>query len=155
MENESQINIVCIEIDSMRQECLQIAELLKLEGHYLREVINQFKQIIMPLNVSLPLNRATLPRNDFSISDAVLTSEGIVCALSEGKVLYRIPLDEFQTETVLRIIEKALPQVRSLINDSQEKPSERLSSIEKISKELRKIISGERLGDRQNSGRTQ
>jgi len=149
---QSNLEIVCAEINSFREECLQITELLKLEELYSREVIKQFRDIMMPLNISIPLTGATIPRNDLLISDAVLNSDGMVCVLNEGKVLYRIPLDEFQIETVLGIIDKVLPQLKNLATSSQEKTSERLSSIEKISKELRKIILGEKTGDRQFHG---
>ncbi|HVB12964.1 MAG TPA: hypothetical protein VNE86_07505 [Nitrososphaerales archaeon] len=150
----SENEIVCAEINSLREECLQITELLKLEEIYLKEVIKQFREIMMPLNVSIPLTGATIPRNDLLISDAVLNSDGMVCILNEGKILYRISLGEFQTETVLKIIDKVLPQLKNLVTSSQEKPSERLSSIERIAKELSKIISGERTGDQFQGGRS-
>ena len=62
---------------------------------------------------------------------------------NRGKVLHRRPLGEFQGETFLNIIDEILPEVKNLVNALQEKPVERLSAIQKISMELRKIVYGE------------
>ena len=145
-ESESnKIEIVSAAINSLRKECGQTNELIKLEEYYSSEVIDQLKQIMMPWKASFRINPATVSNDGSPISDAVLTSEGIVCLLNDrGKVILRRPLGEFQTEILLKIMEEILPEAQNL---GKVKPSQRLSRIEKVSRQLRKMIYGESTGD--------
>jgi hypothetical protein len=154
--DSNDIEAVCAAIDSLREECGQINELAKLEEYYSKEIIDQLKQIMMPGKTSIAIKLTTIPTSDSSAFDAVLTFEGIVCLLDDrGKVLLRRPLGEFQGETFLNIIDEILPEVNNLVIASQEKPSERLSAIERISRELRKIVHGENTERSNNTERTQ
>jgi hypothetical protein len=145
IESDSEdIEAVCAAINSLGEECGQINELAKLEEYYSREIIDQLKQIMMPGKASFTINLAAISTSDSSVTDAVLTSEGIVCLQNHvGKVLLRRPLREFQGETFLNIVDDILLEVKNIVYTSQEKPSERLSTIEKISRELRKIVRSE------------
>ena len=156
IDDSADIEAVCSEINSLREESQQITELLKLEEYYSREVIEELKQIMRPGKSQIPINSATISTGDSSVSGAILTSEGIVCLLNDrGKVLLRRPLGEFQDETFLNIIDEILPEVKNLVIASQEKSSEGLSTIERISRELRKIVHGENTGRSNNAERTQ
>jgi hypothetical protein len=138
------LETVCSEISSLREESQQIKELMKLEEYYSRKVVDHLKQIMMKEKTSIPINVATVPTNDPLVCDASLTPEGIVCLLSkQGKVLHRKPLEKFQSERFLKIVEEILPQVKYLVNNLQEEPSESLTTIERMSMELRKIVRGE------------
>jgi len=145
IESDSEdIAAVCAAINSLEEECGQINELAKLEAYYSREIIDQLKQIMTPGKTSFPINLVAISTSDSSVADAVLTSEGIICLRNgAGKVLLRKPLKEFASETFLKIVEEILPEVKNVVNNAQEKSSERLSTIERISRELRKIVHGE------------
>jgi hypothetical protein len=145
IESDSEdIEAVCATINSLGEDCGQINELAKLEEYYSREIIDQLKQIMTPGKTSFTINLAAISTSDSSVTDAVLTPEGIICLRNgAGRVLLRRPLREFQGETFLNIVDDILPEVKNIVNASKEKPSEKLSTIEKISRELRRIVHGE------------
>jgi hypothetical protein len=140
-DDSNDIEAVCAEINALREECGQINELTKLEDYYSKEVIDELKHIMKPRKASFQINPATLSIDDSSISCSTLTWEGIVCLLNDRKaVILRKPLREFPSEVFLNVVEEILPEAQKLM---QENSSEGLSTIKKMSKELRKIIYGE------------
>ena len=71
-------------IRSLMEETQQISELLEMEKSYTTELTSQFKQIILGLNASYHIKPESISKNDSSISDAVLTPQGIVCVFSHS-----------------------------------------------------------------------
>lgn len=139
VESDSEVDDVCLAINSLQEESQQVSELLILEGYYCREVVQELKQIMTPKKSSLHLNPLAISNPAFS--SAVLTSDAIVCLSDErGKVMVRKSLAEFQGETLLKIIDEILPEVKNLAMAQQ---SEGLSTIKRISRELKKIVYGE------------
>jgi hypothetical protein len=142
--DSQEIDDVCFAINSLREESLQVTELLKLEDYYAKEIIGELKQIMRPKKASFHLNPLTMLEQNSSISDAVLNYEGVVSFKdSKGHVVFRKPLAEFQIETFLKIIDEILHEAKNLLISESEKHNEALSAIKKISIELRKMIYGE------------
>ena len=148
--DSQEIDDVCFAINSLREESLQVTELLKLEDYYAKEIIGEPKQIMRPKKASFRLNQLTMLEQNFSISEAVLNYEGVISLKgSKGHVVFRKPLAEFQKDTFLKIIDEILPQARDLLNSEPEKHSERISAIKKISIELKKMIYWEEIPQEQ------
>ncbi len=125
-------------IRSLAEEGHQTSDLLELERNYSAEVIGQFKEIMKSVDASFHVNNGIGSGNFSPSSEQILTSEGVVCLLdTKGKVITRRPLEELQIDTVLSIIGEVLPEVD---NRLQKKQGERLSTIEKIIKDLKKIV---------------
>jgi hypothetical protein len=138
-----EVENLCAEINSLSEECGQFNELLKLEEFYSREAMDQLKLVMTPRKARFHINPATVARDVSSITDAVLTSDGVVCLLDKnGEVVHGRPLREFQSGTFLKILDEILPEVQNLVKDLQGRTHERVSSIERIAKELRKILLG-------------
>ncbi|MDG6904159.1 MAG: hypothetical protein JRN20_00065 [Nitrososphaerota archaeon] len=141
--DSEEINNVCVAINSLREESMQIAELLKLEEFYSKEIVNELKQIMAPKKGSFHVNPWTMLEPNFEIVDAFVNYQGMVSFLNERKeVVFKKPLAEFQRDIFLRVIDEILPEVKNLLNAGEEKNTQGLSAIRRISVELKKIIYG-------------
>ena len=126
-------------IKSLQEESQQISELVEMERSYSAEVTNQLKQIILPLNASYHIKPESVSKNDSSISDVILTPQGVVCVFySSGNVVSR-PLESITSEVLIRILSEVIPEAKVLTNDRRQKLSGRVMTLEKLSKEMRKI----------------
>ena len=134
--NETEIST---SIKSLQEESQQISELVEMERSYSLEVSNQLKQIIMPLNASYHIKPQSVSKNDSSISDVVLTPQGVVCVFySSGTVVSR-PLESITSEVLIRILSEVIPDAKVLMNERRQKLSGRVMMLEKLSKEMRKV----------------
>ncbi|HVB11760.1 MAG TPA: hypothetical protein VNE86_01405 [Nitrososphaerales archaeon] len=126
-------------IKSLQEESQQISELAEMEKTYSLEVSNQLKQLIMPLNASYHIKPQSVSKNDSSISDAVLTPQGVVCVFySSGTVVSR-PLESIASEVLIKILSEVIPDVKALMYERRQKLSGRVMTLEKLSKEMRKV----------------
>jgi len=126
-------------IKSLQEESQQISELVEMERSYSLEVTNQLKQIIIPLNASYHIKPQSVSKNDSSISDVVLTPQGVVCVFySSGNVVSR-PLESITSEVLVRILSEVIPDAKVLMNGRRQKLSGRVMMLEKLSKEMRKV----------------
>ena len=110
-----------------------------MERTYASEVATQLKQIILPLNLSYHIKPDTISKNDASITDAILTPQGIVCVFSSAGTVITKPVETFQSEVIMRILKEVIPEAKALMNEKRQKLSGRVVALEKISKELRKM----------------
>ena len=134
--NESEITN---SIKSLQEETQQISELLEMERSYSYEVTTQLKQIIVPLNASYHVKPDSVSKTDSSISDVVLTPQGVVCVFySTGTVVSR-PLESITSEVLIRILAEVVPEVKVLMNERRQKLSGRVMTLEKLSKEMKKV----------------
>ena len=126
-------------IKSLQEETQQISELAEMERSYSADVSNQLKQIIMPLSSSYHIKPESISKNDSSISDAVLTPQGVVCVFyTSGNVVSR-PLESITSEVLIRILSEVIPEAKILMNERRQKLSGRVMMLEKLSKEMRKV----------------
>lgn len=126
-------------IRSLQEESQQISELIEMERSYATEVAAQLKQIIMPLNASYHIRPESISKSDSSISDVVLTPQGLVCVFyNSGNVVSR-PLESITSEVLIRILAEVIPDAKSLMNERRQKLSGRVMTLEKLSKEMRKV----------------
>jgi hypothetical protein len=129
-------------IRSLQEETQQISELVEMERSYSAEVSSQLKQIIMPLNASYHVKPESVSKNDSSISDVVLTPQGVVCVFyNSGNIVSR-PIESITSEVLVKILSEVIPDVKVLMNERRQKLSGRVVTLEKISKEMRKIPGG-------------
>lgn len=126
-------------IRSLQEESQQISELVEMERSYATEVAAQLKQIIMPLNASYHIKPESISKSDSSISDVVLTPQGLVCVFyNSGNVVSR-PLESITSEVLIRILSEVIPDAKALMNEKRQKLSGRVMTLEKLSKEMRKV----------------
>ena len=126
-------------IRSLMEETQQISELVEMEKSYTTELTSQFKQIILGLNASYHIKPESISKNDSSISDVVLTPQGVVCVFSHSGSVVSRNLEALQSEVLLRILMEVIPEVKVLLNERRQKLNGRVMSLERLSKELRKV----------------
>jgi hypothetical protein len=134
--NESDINFA---IKSLQEETQQIFELIEMERTYGSEVSTQLKQIIMPLNLSYHIKPESISKTDSSISDVVLTPQGMVCVFNNQGSMISRPLESFQSDVLIRILLEVIPEIKVMLNEKRQKMSGRVMTLERVAKELRKV----------------
>jgi hypothetical protein len=126
-------------IKSLQEETQQIFELIEMERTYSAEVSNQLKQIIMPLNLSYHIKPESISKTDSSISDVVLTPQGMVCVFNNAGSMISRPLESFQSDVLIRILLEVIPEIKVMLNEKRQKMSGRVMTLERVAKELRKV----------------
>lgn len=126
-------------IKSLQEETQQIFELIEMERTYGSEVSNQLKQIIMPLNLSYHIKPESISKTDSSISDVVLTPQGMVCVFNNAGSMISRPLESFQSDVLIRILLEVIPEIKVMLNEKRQKMSGRVMTLERVAKELRKV----------------
>jgi len=143
-------------IKSLQEETQQIFELIEMERTYGAEVSTQLKQIINPLNLSYHIKPESISKTDSSISDVVLTPQGMVCVFNNAGSMISRPLESFQSDVLIRILLEVIPEIKVMLNDKRQKMSGRVMTLEKVAKELRKVPalvpSKPAVGGKQTSG---
>jgi len=134
--NDLDINMA---IKSLQEETQQIFELIEMERTYGAEVSNQLKQIIMPLNLSYHIKPESISKSDSSISDVVLTPQGMVCVFNNAGSMISRPLESFQSDVLIRILLEVIPEIKVMLNEKRQKMSGRVMTLERVAKELRKV----------------
>jgi len=126
-------------IRSLQEETQQIFELIEMERTYGSEVSSQLKQIIMPLNLSYHIKPESISKTDSSISDVVLTPQGMVCVFNNQGSMISRPLESFQSDVLIRILLEVIPEIKVMLNEKRQKMSGRVMTLERVAKELRKV----------------
>jgi hypothetical protein len=126
-------------IKSLQEETQQIFELIEMERTYGAEVSNQLKGIIMPLNLSYHIKPESISKSDSSISDVVLTPQGMVCVFNNAGSMISRPLESFQSDVLIRILLEVIPEIKVMLNEKRQKMSGRVMTLERVAKELRKV----------------
>ncbi len=134
--SESDINFA---IKSLQEETQQIFELIEMERTYGAEVSNQLKAIIMPLNLSYHIKPESISKTDSSISDVVLTPQGMICVFNNAGSMISRPLESFQSDVLIRILLEVIPEIKVMLNEKRQKMSGRVMTLERVAKELRKV----------------
>ncbi|MHB8567133.1 MAG: hypothetical protein ACYC7D_11450 [Nitrososphaerales archaeon] len=130
-----------ISIKSLQEESLQISELTEMERTYGAEVITSLKQVIEPLNVSYHVKPGSISKADSTLSDVILTPQGVVCLIHNNGTVNSKTLESLQSETLVKILAEIIPEVRSLLVDKRQKISGRVGMLEKVAREFRKVAS--------------
>ena len=130
---------VAASIRSLQEEYQQVSELLEIEKGYSSEVVTQFKQIIGPLNESYHVRPDSVSKYDSSISDVVLTPQGVVCVFHNNGTVVSRPLESVQSEVLVKVLGEVIPEVNVLVKKRRQNISARVMSLERLAKEMRKI----------------
>lgn len=128
-----------VSIKSLQEESLQISELSETEKAYGLDVISSLKQVIEPLGASYHIKPAAISRADSSLQDVVLTPQGVVCLIHNNGVTNSKTLESLQSETLVKLLTEIIPEVRTLLVDKRQKTTVRVTMLEKVARELRKV----------------
>ena len=122
------------------EESQQIMELLELEKEYSTEVAERFRKITMSLNESYHVKPESVLKYDSSVSDVILTAKGDVCVFRGSNSVTTFPLESMTCETLIRILEEVIPKAEDLLKDKQRKIGNRVTTLERLVGEIRKVI---------------
>lgn len=126
-------------LKSIAEESLQISELSEMEKTYSGEVVTLFRHLIEPLNSTFHIKPTSLSKSDSSIQDVVLTPQGTVCVMHSHGTINSRPLEGFSTEILLRIVSEVVPEAKKILVEKRQKITGRVGTLEKITKEFRKL----------------
>jgi hypothetical protein len=130
---------VAISIKSLQDDALQLSELNEMEKSYSQEVIAFLKQLIEPLGASYRIKPQSVSRSDSSLQDVILTPQGIVFLMYNTGQTQSRPLENLQTETLVRILMEVMPSIKTLLSERRAKMTGRVGMLEKMTREFRKV----------------
>ena len=129
---------VAASIRSLHEEYQQVSELLEIEKGYSGEVVTQFKQIIGPLSESYHVRPDSISKYDSSISDVVLTPQGVVCVFLNNGTLVSRHIESVLSEVLVKVLGEVIPEENVLVKKRRQNISARVMSLERLAKEMRK-----------------
>ncbi len=112
-------------------------ELIEIERTYSAEAVTQFKRIIAALGTSYNVKDAWSGRAD--IDKAVLTAQGDICIFYSSGTVQSKPLESISSETLLKILTLAVPEVKRTLSEKRQITGLRASILERVAKELSKV----------------
>jgi hypothetical protein len=132
------ISDVVSSIASLREEASQLDELSELEREYSKEVISQLKGMLESLNASFRIPPASITKSDTSLTDVILTAQCSLCLIRNENTTTRA-LESVKTETLLAVVKQVAPQIRSLAVERRMRMAERVTMLERVTKEFMKL----------------
>lgn len=126
-------------VSGLVEESEQIIELTEMEKAYSTDVVSCFCRITSALNESYHLRVESISENDSSVSDAVLTPNGVVCVFRGNDLIASFSLESMACENLMEILRDVIPKVESLLKTRRQKIGHRVTTLEKLISEIRKV----------------
>lgn len=124
----------------MQEESLQISELTEMEKAYAAETISFVKQLIEPLGTSFHIKPSTILKSDSTLQDVVLTPQGVIFLMFSSGVITSRPLENVQTETLVKILTEILPELNTILGEKRQRIAMRVGILERMAREFRKVV---------------
>ena len=124
-------------LKDIQEEFLQITELASTEKNYTKELANLLKQVLFVLKASVPISSEVFK---MAVKDAALSSEGNVLVIHDDGLISSKPLDEFDSETAVKVISDCLPKLRVVATNHRKRIGARVNVLEEVIRELRKLV---------------
>ena len=136
--NQDEIEITNV-VRSILEESQQIAELTEMEKVYSAHVVTRFSEITSSLRESYHIKPESMAKNDSSVTDAVLTPNGMILIYHNNQLVTSTPLESIKCDDLLRILEETIPKAELFLKEKQQKIGQRVITLEKLVTEIRKI----------------
>lgn len=138
-QKDSEVNL---SIRFLSEELLQISELSEMERGYAGELAAYLKQFLEPMGMPFHIKPSSLLRSDSSLSDVILTPQGTLILMHNNGMVNSKSLDSLQSETLLRILNELIPEMKSVLSERRQKISGRVGMLEKATREFRRVPPG-------------
>ena len=130
-------------VDQLRDiqgEYLMLSELYEKERVYGRKLAETMRLLQYEVDVTIPINKEYLamPEGSTPIKEAFMASESVVIMIDEEDNKVSRPLDRFPPDVILSIIQDCTPELKRLISERRRNASIKVSSLEKVLRELKK-----------------
>jgi|GEM_PF-2433068 hypothetical protein len=136
---EQKDSAIALSIRTLQEESLQIAELSEMEKSYAAEVSALLRQLIEPLNTAYHIKPASVSNRDASLSDVVLTPQGMLFFMHNHGTINSKTLESLPSEVLVKVLAEVVPQIKKVMIDKRQKIAARVATLEKIGREFKKI----------------
>ncbi len=113
-----------------------------MERGYAGELAAYLKQFLEPMGMPFHIKPSSLLRSDSSLSDVILTPQGTLILMHSNGMVNSKSLDSLQSETLLRILNELIPEMKSVLSERRQKISGRVGLLEKATREFRRVPPG-------------
>jgi hypothetical protein len=129
------------QISDLQGESESIKDILDMEKSYAAEVATIMKQFLEQIGRSYVLDPSLFPRLGHGVKDVILTPQGVFfLAYNNGLTIART-VDDLSPESLMRVLERILPDVKAFLTERRQKLSARAQMLEKVAGELKRVPS--------------
>jgi hypothetical protein len=127
------------QITDLQGESESIKDILDMEKSYATEVASIMKQFLEQIGRSYVLDPSLFPRLGHGVKDVILTPQGVFfLAYNNGLTIART-VDDLSPESLIRVLERILPDVKAFLTERRQKLSARAQMLEKVAGELKRV----------------
>ncbi len=127
-------------VDQLREiqgEYLMLSELYQKEKSYGERLADTMRLLQYEVDVTIPIDTKILMTSR-PLREAFMASESVVVMIDENDNRLSRPLSSFPPEAILAIIQYCTPELKRLITEKRRNASDKVNSLEKVLKELKR-----------------
>ncbi len=127
-------------VDQLREiqgEYLMLSELYQKEKSYGERLADTMRLLQYEVDVRIPIDTKIL-MTARPLREAFMASESVVVMIDENDNRLSRPLSSFPPEAILAIIQYCTPELKRLITEKRRNASDKVNSLEKVLKELKR-----------------
>jgi len=129
------------QITDLQGESESIKDILDMEKGYATEVATIMKQFLEQIGRSYVLDPSLLPRLGHGVKDVILTPQGVFFLSYNNGLAIARTVDDLSPESLIRVLERILPDVKAFLTERRQKLSARAQMLEKVAGELKRVPS--------------
>ncbi len=127
------------QISSLQSESESIKDILDMEKGYAVEVATIMKQFLEQIGRSYVLDPSLFPRLGHGVKDVILTPQGVFFLSYNNGLTVARTVDDLSPESLIRVLERILPDVKGFLTERRQKLSARAQMLEKVAGELKRV----------------
>lgn len=129
------------QITDLQGESESIKDILDMEKSYAAEVAGIMKQFLDQIGRSYVLDPSLFPRLGHGVKDVILTPQGVFFLSYNNGLTIARTVDDLSPDSLIRVLERILPDVKSVLTERRQKLSARAQMLEKVAGELKRVPS--------------
>ena len=134
-------NEILTQISDLQGESESIKDILDMEKSYAAEVATIMKQFLEQIGRSYVLDPSLFPRLGHGVKDVILTPQGVFFLSYNNGLTVARTVDDLSPESLIRVLERILPDVKGFLTERRQKLSARAQMLEKVAGELKRVPS--------------
>jgi hypothetical protein len=132
---------ILTQISDLQGESESIKDILDMEKSYAAEVASIMKQFLEQIGRSYVLDPSLFPRLGHGVKDVILTPQGVFFLSYNNGLTIARTVDDLSPESLIRVLERILPDVKGFLTERRQKLSARAQMLEKVAGELKRVPS--------------
>ncbi len=134
-------NEILSQISDLQGESESIKDILDMEKSYAAEVASIMKSFLEQIGRSYVLDPSLFPRLGHGVKDVILTPQGVFFLSYNNGLTIARTVDDLSPESLMRVLERILPDVKGFLTERRQKLSARAQMLEKVAGELKRVPS--------------